>query len=68
MATVGRAVKLPALGDIPADCPPQTRELLENLLLTLDIAYGRVGKGTNTRFVTIQDLVNAGVVADGVIK
>lgn len=68
MATVGRTIKLPTLDEIPDDCPPKTREFLENVLMLLDIAYGRQGKGTNTRFVSIQDLVNAGVVADGVIK
>lgn len=68
MGSVGRAVKLPSLGEIPASVDADTANLFNDIIMLLDIAYGRQGKGTNTRFVTIQDLVNAGVVADGVIK
>lgn len=68
MADLQRPVKIPSLGDIPPDTPPALRDLLESLILSIDIREGRVGKGTNSRFVTIQDLVDAGVVQDGVIR
>lgn len=68
MPTVGRAIKLPTFGEIPASVDRATAEMLNDIVMLLDIAYGRQGKGTNSRFVTIQDLVNAGLVADGVIK
>jgi len=68
MAGLGRKLVMPALGDIPADTPPQLRKLLEDIIYALDVREGRVAKGTNSRFVTIQDLVEAGVIADGDIE
>jgi hypothetical protein len=68
MADIGRKIRPPSLEDIPADCPEGLRPLIEQLIYAIDLREGRVGKGTNTRFVTIQDLVDAAVVADGVIK
>lgn len=58
----------PPLADVPKDVSPDLAELLGQMIATHDIREGRTAKGTNSRFVTIQDLVNAGVVADGVIK
>lgn len=68
MADLGRTPKIPTLGDIPPDVSPALRELLENIILSIDIREGRVGRGTNSRFVTIQDLVAAGVIAEGDIE
>lgn len=68
MPTIGRTVKPLSIDDIPADMEPRMREVLEAIIYAIDLREGRVAKGTNSRFVTIQDLVAAGVVADGVIK
>lgn len=69
MADIGRTPTITTLGELPksVDQVPGLREWLENLAAAVDIREGRVGKGTNTRFVTIQDLVTAGVVPDGKI-
>lgn len=68
MSNIGRPIRYPTLGDIPPEVIGEHRRLLEDMIMLLDLAYGRQGKGTNARFVTIADLVAAGVVADGVIK
>lgn len=68
MTSVGRKIKPPTIEDLPEDLDPRLREILEGIIYSLDLREGRVAKETNTRFVNIQDLVDAGVVADGVIK
>lgn len=68
MPSIGRIVKPISIDDIPADLDPRLREILENVIYSMDLREGRVAKGTNSRFVTIQDLVSAGLIADGVIK
>jgi hypothetical protein len=65
---VARTLNPPSIGDIPPDTPPALRQLLEDLIYAMQLREGRVGAGTNSRFVTIQDLVDAGVVVDGKIK
>lgn len=67
MADIGRIVKPLSSDDIPADLDPRLRDILEAIIYAIDLREGRVAKNTNSRFVTIQDLVTAGVVADGVI-
>lgn len=68
MADIGRKIKPTTLGELPPDLDPRLKEYLEALAYALDLREGRVAAGTNSRFVTIQDLVDAGVVTDGVIK
>jgi hypothetical protein len=68
MPSIGRKILVPALSDIPPDTPPQLRKLLEQIIYTLDVREGRVAKGTNSRFVTIQDLVDGAVISDGDIE
>ncbi|MDH4172137.1 MAG: hypothetical protein OEW90_04985 [Betaproteobacteria bacterium] len=68
MPSIGRKIKVPALGDIPPDTPKPMRDLLESIIYSLDVREGRVAARTNSRFVTIQDLVDAAVVNDGVIE
>lgn len=58
----------PAVPDVPAALEKPLRDVLEALKQTADIREGRAAKGRNARFVTIQDLVDAGIVADGVLK
>jgi hypothetical protein len=65
MPSIGRAIKVPSLEDLPQNVDPQLRTFLEALIYAIDIREGRIAPGTNTRFVTIQDLVDAGVVSDG---
>lgn len=65
MTTIGREIIPPSLEDLPKDIDPKLRSLLEALIYTIDIREGRVARGTNTRFVTIQDLVDAGLINDG---
>lgn len=65
MADIGRKIKLPSLQDVPPDTPQPLRELLESIIYALDVREGRVAQGTNSRFVTIQDLVDAAVINDG---
>lgn len=66
MATA-RAIKPLSLDDIPADLEPRLRELLEQLIYAADLREGRVARGTNSRFVTIKDLIDAGVIVNGQI-
>ena len=68
MTDVGRKIKVPVPGDLPNDIPKGLRDVLENIIHALDMREGRVAKGTNTRFVTIQDLVDAGLISDGDIE
>lgn len=63
-----RKILTPAIPDIPPDTPKPVRDALEALKQTADIREGRAARGANARFVTIQDLVDAGIVADGVLK
>lgn len=63
-----RAIKVPELPELGADVPQAVRDWCHTADQMLGIAFGRVAAGTNTRFVTIQDLVDAGVVPDGLIK
>lgn len=63
-----KQVKPPQLPGLPDTLDPQLRAYLETLELKCQIYEGTIAKLTNSRFVTIQDLVSAGVVADGVIK
>ena len=68
MPSPGRTIKVPSIQDLPENLDPVLREVLEQIVNALDVREGRVAKGTNSRFTTIQDLVTAGVVADGVLK
>lgn len=68
MPSIGRTIKPPAMADIPRDLDPRLIAILEALIQSNDLREGRIAPLTNTRFVTIQDLVTAGIVADGVIK
>lgn len=68
MTTPDRTIKVPSIEQIPPDASAEMRAVLESIIQSLDTREGRIAKNTNSRFVTIQDLVNAGVVADGVIK
>lgn len=68
MADIGRKIKPINLEELPADFDPRLRELLEQIVYALDLREGRVAAKTNSRFVTIQDLVDAGVIADGDIE
>lgn len=63
-----RKIITPAIPDVPPDTPKPLRDVLEAMKQWIDIREGRAAKGTNARAVVIQDLVDAGVVADGVIK
>lgn len=60
-----REVKVPPLPDVPDDVPPSVRAFLEAVKQSLEIREGRIASGTNSRFVTIKDLVDAGVIAQG---
>lgn len=68
MPSIGRTIKVPALDEIPSGLDPKLQALLEGIIYALDVREGRVAKETNSRFVTIQDLVDAGVINDGDIK
>lgn len=61
-------VRFPELPALPDNTPPNLREWCEAVEGQLGIMRGIIAPGTNTRFVTIQDLVNAALVADGVIR
>lgn len=67
MPNIGRKINPPQLPDIPADLDPVLRDILEAYRQGMDLREGRLSPNTNSRFVTIQDLVDAGIVADGVI-
>lgn len=58
-------LKIPEMPELPADLPPALREWCETVELILRLREGLVGPGTNTRFVTIQDLINAGLISEG---
>jgi hypothetical protein len=62
-----RKIITPAIPDIPEDTPKPLRDVLEAMKQWIDIREGRAAKGTNARSVSIQDLVDAGVVPDGKI-
>lgn len=64
----GRKIKVPALGDIPKNVDPALRDVLQSIIDAIDLREGRTSPGSNTRFVTIQDLVDAGVITDGQIR
>lgn len=68
MPDIGRKIKPISLDDLPADLDPRLREIIESIVYAMDLREGRIARGTNTRFVSIQDLVDAGIVVDGVIK
>lgn len=63
-----RKITPPSFSDIPKDFDPRLVSILQELQAAIDLREGRIAQGTNTRFVTIQDLVDAAVVADGVIE
>lgn len=67
MPNVGRRIKPPAMKDIPAGIDPKLVPLLEAIIGHVNLREGFSSPRTNSRFVTIQDLVDAGVVADGKI-
>jgi hypothetical protein len=68
MTVAGRKnVKVPTIAEIPKAVDPGVRDVLEGIIQTHDIREGRAAKGTNSRFVTIQDLINAGIIVDGKI-
>lgn len=58
-------LKPPHINDIPRDFDPRLREILEQLREYIDFREGQIAKGTKSRFVTIQDLIDAGVIAEG---
>lgn len=60
-----RAIKFPELPELPADLDPSLREWAQVVEQQLNLMRGNIAAGTNTRFVTIQDLVDAAVIADG---
>lgn len=59
------SVKIPEPPQLPDDLPPALREWCENAELALAILRGTRGKGTNSRAVTVQDLINVGLINDG---
>lgn len=67
MTSLGRPLTMPEVGDLPLDMDPHLRSVLEAIIQTIDIREGRQLKGKNVRFVTIQDLIDAGLIVDGAI-
>jgi len=65
MTDIDRKVKTPLLADIPPDFDPRLITILRALQESVDLREGRTAKGTNSRFVTIQDLIDAGVINEG---
>lgn len=68
MSGLGRPLTMPELGEVPPGTEPALKSLVENIVQTIEIREGRTLRGKNTRFVTIQDLIDAGVVVEGVIE
>lgn len=68
---MARRITTPGIPDIPTGMEQPQRGILEAMKSTIDLREGRLQKVTaaqrNSRFVTIQDLIDAGLVADGVI-
>lgn len=65
MTDIGRKIKPPVLPDIPQDIDPRLIKQFQGLRDAIDLREGRVASGKNARFVTIQDLIDAGVINDG---
>lgn len=65
---MSRRIRIPELPELPPDTPAALREWCEAVDQILSIFRGTVAQGTNTRFVTIQDLIDAGVIAEGDIE
>lgn len=53
-----------SIPDIPEDMEQPLRDILIAIKTTLDQREGRLG-ANNERLVTVQDLVDKGVIADG---
>lgn len=66
MPNVGRRIKPPSMKDI-AGVDPKLLPALQAIIDWVNLREGFSSPQTNSRFVTIQDLVDAGVVADGKI-
>lgn len=66
--TPNRPIKISSFDSIPDSVDKPLRDLLEQIIHHIDLREGRIAPGTNTRFVSIQDLVDAGVVPDGTIE
>lgn len=62
-----KPVSYPDFPEIPVGTPAPLVEWCRAVEDQLRIALGRVAVNTNSRMVTVHDLVKAGVVADGVI-
>lgn len=58
-------IRIPELPDLPDDLPIELRKWCEAVEQQLQIFRGVVAAGTNTRFVTIADLIAAGVINEG---
>jgi hypothetical protein len=65
LTDIGRKISPAILSDIPPDFDPRLVKILESLREAIDLREGRIAPGKNARFVTIQDLVDANVIADG---
>jgi len=63
--TVATVPALPDVSEAPA--PAEVANALRSIKTTIEVREGVIASGTNSRFVTIQDLIDAGVIADGVI-
>lgn len=59
-------VTVPPIPPIPLNASPQElREILVAMKAAIEIREGRIGAGTNSRFPTLQDLIDAAVIAAG---
>lgn len=65
---MARRIKPINVQQIPKDCPPWLKRMLEEMIYNQQLREGQIAPGTNSRFVTIQDLVDAGIVPDGGIE
>lgn len=63
-----RPVKMPSMPALPANLDPALRDWCQSVEMILQIQLGLVAKNTNSRFVTIHDLVATGIVPDGVLE
>jgi hypothetical protein len=61
-----RKITIPGIPDTSAIQDQEAKRAIDVMKETIEIREGRRGVGNkNERFVTVQDLIDAGIVADG---
>lgn len=63
---MARTTKIPSIPETSAIQDQEAKHAIDAIKETIEVREGRRGTGhKNDRFVTVQDLIDAGIVVDG---